>query len=172
MKRQKDDCHQDDRAYGKHEFMAEVADALPHHMRLIRDKIDVYIGRQERSKLGHNLVKAITQLGDIFALLHFDGQQDTRLSIKAYKEDRVLVAPFDLSQVLDIDRLTCFRDVDHNICDLVFRGKRPRCSRSEEHTSELQSRPHLVCRLLLEKKKKKTLKHINIKKKKKKKKKE
>src|SRR2546429_2739328 len=31
--------------------------------------------------------------------------------------------------------------------------------RSEEHTSELQSRLHLVCRLLLEKKKKK---HVNI----------
>src|SRR3989442_11292132 len=31
-------------------------------------------------------------------------------------------------------------------------GDRPRL-RSEEHTSELQSRPHLVCRLLLEKKK-------------------
>src|SRR2546422_4333365 len=29
--------------------------------------------------------------------------------------------------------------------------------RSEEHTSELQSRLHLVCRLLLEKKKKKTI---------------
>src|SRR5687768_17988819 len=29
------------------------------------------------------------------------------------------------------------------------------CKRSEEHTSELQSRLHLVCRLLLEKKKKK-----------------
>src|SRR3989442_10871754 len=28
-----------------------------------------------------------------------------------------------------------------------------RQGRSEEHTSELQSRPHLVCRLLLEKKK-------------------
>src|SRR2546429_2284676 len=28
------------------------------------------------------------------------------------------------------------------------------CRRSEEHTSELQSRLHLVCRLLLEKKKK------------------
>src|SRR3989442_6279087 len=27
-----------------------------------------------------------------------------------------------------------------------------RLDRSEEHTSELQSRPHLVCRLLLEKK--------------------
>src|SRR6266498_1557256 len=37
-------------------------------------------------------------------------------------------------------------------------GARPpdadrRARRSEEHTSELQSRPHLVCRLLLEKKK-------------------
>src|SRR2546422_3504456 len=31
----------------------------------------------------------------------------------------------------------------------------PVTSRSEEHTSELQSRLHLVCRLLLEKKKKK-----------------
>src|SRR5690554_7360528 len=28
----------------------------------------------------------------------------------------------------------------------------PVANRSEEHTSELQSRPHLVCRLLLEKK--------------------
>src|SRR5437660_2900493 len=32
--------------------------------------------------------------------------------------------------------------------------------RSEEHTSELQSRGHLVCRLLLEKKKKKTSRQI------------
>src|SRR5690554_7763330 len=34
------------------------------------------------------------------------------------------------------------------------REARPSDYRSEEHTSELQSRPHLVCRLLLEKKKK------------------
>src|SRR3989442_6408798 len=34
-----------------------------------------------------------------------------------------------------------------------FLKMRPRNSRSEEHTSELQSRPHLVCRLLLDKKK-------------------
>src|SRR6266487_3843031 len=38
--------------------------------------------------------------------------------------------------------------------------------RSEEHTSELQSPVHLVCRLLLEKKKKKHIHHINEKKKK------
>src|SRR5690554_7157831 len=35
--------------------------------------------------------------------------------------------------------------------------------RSEEHTSELQSRPHLVCRLLLEKKKKKKKTYNKIK---------
>src|SRR5690625_7784183 len=33
--------------------------------------------------------------------------------------------------------------------------------RSEEHTSELQSRGHLVCRLLLEKKKNKNNEYIN-----------
>src|SRR5436305_9015740 len=37
-------------------------------------------------------------------------------------------------------------------------------ARSEEHTSELQSRPHLVCRLLLEKKKK-TLIYVQLQKK-------
>src|SRR2546422_2362160 len=34
--------------------------------------------------------------------------------------------------------------------------------RSEEHTSELQSRLHLVCRLLLEKKKKITITHNTV----------
>src|SRR5690348_17590343 len=34
--------------------------------------------------------------------------------------------------------------------------------RSEEHTSELQSPVHLVCRLLLEKKKKQINNHINV----------
>src|SRR5207302_9216919 len=40
-----------------------------------------------------------------------------------------------------------------------------RTFRSEEHTSELQSRENLVCRLLLEKKKKKINNNINKKKK-------
>src|SRR5436305_10459269 len=34
--------------------------------------------------------------------------------------------------------------------------------RSEEHTSELQSRPHLVCRLLLEKKKNRKINNIHL----------
>src|SRR5687768_17962104 len=37
----------------------------------------------------------------------------------------------------------------------ISSARKTRLRRSEEHTSELQSRLHLVCRLLLEKKKKK-----------------
>src|SRR5689334_24583662 len=61
-----------------------------------------------------------------------------------------------------------FSPVDINLIgfsttDLIESAAPPRASpRSEEHTSELQSQFHLVCRLLLEKKKKKTKnKHIN-----------
>src|SRR5437870_9092772 len=39
-------------------------------------------------------------------------------------------------------------------CAWPFAGGTSTLTRSEEHTSELQSRGHLVCRLLLEKKKK------------------
>src|SRR3712207_8899837 len=58
--------------------------------------------------------------------------------------DRVLAAPRDDA------RLPPARAV----CRVAARALRPaRPPRSEEHTSELQSRQYLVCRLLLEKKK-------------------
>src|SRR5690554_7462828 len=41
-----------------------------------------------------------------------------------------------------------------NIVEVLDAERAYYVARSEEHTSELQSRPHLVCRLLLEKKKK------------------
>src|SRR3989442_7096268 len=44
-----------------------------------------------------------------------------------------------------------FGDPFSDSCSGMMRKGRRK--RSEEHTSELQSRPHLVCRLLLEKKK-------------------
>src|SRR2546422_1549979 len=75
---------------------------------------------------------------------------------------------------------TLFRS-DRNVCATVrFTGRirsignfmmfgvrnsceaRRRQQRSEEHTSELQSRLHLVCRLLLEKKKKEKHKNCKI----------
>src|SRR3712207_8126203 len=45
--------------------------------------------------------------------------------------------------------------VGGNLCDADYASDPPAVlARSEEHTSELQSRQYLVCRLLLEKKKK------------------
>src|SRR5579872_6031674 len=52
---------------------------------------------------------------------------------------------------------TLFRSVPPIACNMKALTSQQRMQlgrlRSEEHTSELQSRPHLVCRLLLEKKK-------------------
>src|SRR5947209_9333870 len=73
---------------------------------------------------------------------------------------------------------TLFRSADQRLADC--RGYRPirpicqqvvnrhsqimvRVQRSEEHTSELQSRQYLVCRLLLEKKKKQKIIQIVLK---------
>src|SRR3712207_8891906 len=42
-----------------------------------------------------------------------------------------------------------------------LQGHQQPVDRSEEHTSELQSRQYLVCRLLLEKKKKQSKRHIH-----------
>src|SRR2546429_1127927 len=51
-------------------------------------------------------------------------------------------------------RPRCWRAVRVRRCNST--AKTRNLSRSEEHTSELQSRLHLVCRLLLEKKKNRT----------------
>src|SRR5699024_12599665 len=47
----------------------------------------------------------------------------------------------------------CFRSEDYLDCVTGIRARQTYYYRSEEHTSELQSRFDLVCRLLLEKKK-------------------
>src|SRR3989442_6607987 len=54
---------------------------------------------------------------------------------------------------MGVGTLLCDRK-DHAALRATLAGERVDALRSEEHTSELQSRPHLVCRLLLEKKKK------------------
>src|SRR5258706_1280135 len=52
-------------------------------------------------------------------------------------------------------RRSCSRPTKAVLNALVMSWTSPRRSRSEEHTSELQSLTNLVCRLLLEKKKNK-----------------
>src|SRR3712207_7021050 len=61
------------------------------------------------------------------------------------------------SSHLEEDRLALALEVDVEAVAVAVRGRHqrpPRGVRSEEHTSELQSRQYLVCRLLLEQKNK------------------
>src|SRR5690625_6081014 len=78
------------------------------------------------------------------AALGVGGTEDHRVGAVGAQRDRVIVVlPGPITEVV----------VD--LYGAVVGGDR-RGKRSEEHTSELQSRGHLVCRLLLEKKKHKT----------------
>src|SRR5262245_62456035 len=54
----------------------------------------------------------------------------------------------------EVAGLACDVSLEGDVARLVDAAHRALGGRSEEHTSELQSLRHLVCRLLLEKKKK------------------
>src|SRR5690554_7169054 len=62
----------------------------------------------------------------------------------AYKDDTENCSGRDAYKRYMDEAAECVRSVG---AEVIWSGR----SRSEEHTSELQSRPHLVCRLLLEK---------------------
>src|SRR5690348_17613948 len=70
-------------------------------------------------------------------------------------------SPLHPSRDAGADGLECLLDQRQGYSGIIHCGtdRVPVCDgcvRSEEHTSELQSPVHLVCRLLLEKKKKRT----------------
>src|SRR5690625_5404925 len=84
--------------------------------------------RRHKNSIYHRLTNALTNAED--KPIHFSSGlhwEASKLSRAAYRLQHKVIEP-------RIKRLVNFR--------------------SEEHTSELQSRGHLVCRLLLEKKKK------------------
>src|SRR5690625_5681880 len=90
------------------------------------------------------------------------GIQVASYSDRHENEPLQMMTPLNFSGSFeDLDALAEFADC----CDLItlenefidseiLRQVEQQTGRSEEHTSELQSRGHLVCRLLLEKKKK------------------
>src|SRR5690554_7590422 len=74
--------------------------------------------------------------------------QKVRKAFIARDENHILVSA-DYSQI-EL-RIIAALSQEPNMME-SFKNKEDIHRRSEEHTSELQSRPHLVCRLLLEKK--------------------
>src|SRR5690625_6158414 len=90
-------------------------------------------------------------------ILGRDDQMDpTTLDIGLIITDRALFSPDDgeIAQVEGYGAVPA-EAVREQLRAALRDPKTPQEDRSEEHTSELQSRGHLVCRLLLEKKKKK-----------------
>src|SRR2546422_7596905 len=81
--------------------------------------------------------------GNVFADLGYPDARERSLKVELAMEVNRILGERGLAQ----DRAAKLLGIRQpHVSDLV---------RSEEHTSELQSRLHLVCRLLLEKKKKK-----------------
>src|SRR5437870_2396048 len=77
---------------------------------------------------------------------------------RAHREDgfkklRLLVPKHDAEHIVVDDFFDALGDAPQKLFAVENGGQLAKKSRSEEHTSELQSRGHLVCRLLLEKKK-------------------
>src|SRR5690554_2229800 len=131
-------------------------------------------GLTKTYKGGHVALKGIdldVEAGDFFALLGPNGAgQSTTIGIISSLVNKtsgtVSVFGFDLdTQLTDLKRqiglvpqefnFNQFETVQQIVVNQAGYYGVPRdvAKQSEEHTSELQSRPHLVCRLLLEKKK-------------------
>src|SRR5207244_6700620 len=99
------------------------------------------------------------------------GLYQLQAAIAAVHDEAARVEDTDWSQILALYQLlkrvspSPMVTLNHAIAAAMVHGpsKGLELLRSEEHTSELQSPDHLVCRLLLEKKKKKYIIDKNIK---------
>src|SRR3712207_8537669 len=70
----------------------------------------------------------------------------TEAGVTAFEELTAAGVPVNVTLLFAVPRY-------EEVAEAYIRGLERRHERSEEHTSELQSRQYLVCRLLLEKKK-------------------
>src|SRR5690554_4244958 len=106
---------------------------------------------------GKNVV-AYAGFKNYFALWFYNGvflKDEAKVLVNAQENKTKALRQWRFEKGDDFDEKLLLRYIKEAI-ENEKQGKvwKPQ-KRSEEHTSELQSRPHLVCRLLLEKKKKK-----------------
>src|SRR5690554_3311575 len=93
---------------------------------------------------------------DYNLIINYNGNKEAALQTQKEVEElggKGEVMQFDVSDSESVNK--AFDLWHESNKDAIIEVIVNNAGRSEEHTSELQSRPHLVCRLLLEKKKKK-----------------
>src|SRR5690606_40479194 len=89
--------------------------------------------------------------------LVFDGQSGTGHNVTMDGNKEVAASPMELVLMAaggcsSVDVVSILQKARQQVVGVQCQVKGERADRSEEHTSELQSRENLVCRLLLEKK--------------------
>src|SRR5690625_1607939 len=100
------------------------------------------------------IVLTLAVIGTVWALNNFTGTGPVtaRCTATAGELGSHTLAPAQADSAALITAISQQRELPARAATIGI------ATRSEEHTSELQSRGHLVCRLLLEKKKKQSLK--------------
>src|SRR3712207_4451182 len=134
---------------------AEFAPYLKMGRTQLQDAVPMTLG-QEFTAFGHTMLEDIERLGEAQALIRETNMGATAIGTgitapPGYAE----VVRQHLSQITGLQLITAPDLVEATADTGAFvqlSGVLKRCARSEEHTSELQSRQYLVCRLLLEKK--------------------
>ena len=125
------DLSRPDEAAAKEIFSKYLTDSLP-------------IDPEAVEKAGSAKEACLVMIADLIKKMYSTGDENKFLEVTYAKGEREIFYFKDFSSGAMIQ-------------NIVARAKRKavkRAIRSEEHTSELQSRRNLVCRLLLEKKKK------------------
>src|SRR5690554_6257262 len=120
-----------------------------------------YVGDDNFPVLGMNEIHVVEE-GDIVFVDHpkyYDKALQSRATIVLINKE--VDCPEGKALLISDDPFRDFNKLTQHfkpfLVSNVSISESAKIGRSEEHTSELQSRPHLVCRLLLEKKKKKTI---------------
>src|SRR5690554_7194864 len=99
-------------------------------------------------------MKRIFQLFILIFILHScDNKFDNVIDNSSYKIHYNNNWSVEKSEIDNVEFYLIGNDSLNKFCNINLNIQNYTENRSEEHTSELQSRPHLVCRLLLEKKK-------------------
>src|SRR3989449_1377990 len=140
--------------------------ALADHVRQAKHAMDKAVEAVKREFSTVRTGKATTSLLDLVRVEAYGSEMPLNqvASVAAPEPKLLTVQPWDKSLLKAVEKAILASDLgltpsnDGNLNRIPLP---PLTERSEEHTSELQSRLHLVCRLLLEKKKKKSYQFLD-----------
>src|SRR5690554_7323789 len=117
----------------------------------LESEMEAHLDEQQRSKGNKRNGKGKKTIKSGFGTFDIETPQDRHSSFEPelVKKRQSILADNLSDKIIGLYGLgMSYRDISSHIKEMYDTD-----IRSEEHTSELQSRPHLVCRLLLEKKK-------------------